>query len=344
MVAVKSHQAERFVAKADPAVTVLLIYGTDVGLVSERARAAAQSWAALDNPPGEVLRIGDADLDDDRDRLTMEARMMPMFGGRKIIRTNMSQRINANLLKPLAEDSDLAATLIIEGGNLKPTDALRKICEASRHAAAIACFADEDRDLEAVIQQELKKTGLKITPDAEDMLVARLGADRALSRGEIEKLTLYCHGKPEITADDVEAIVGDASEMALDRIIQAAAQGQAARATNELARATSAGESPQGVILSLQRYFFRLHRVLVELNQGRSMPEALKTLRPPLFFKQRDAFTAQLRLWSLDRATRAIALINETTGRARRQSALEAIHAERLLLAVAHLAKADKRA
>ena len=37
--------------------------------------------------------------------------------------------------------------------------------------------------------------------------IARLGADRALSRAEIEKLALFAQGKPRIEIEDVDAIV-----------------------------------------------------------------------------------------------------------------------------------------
>ncbi|MEO1207480.1 MAG: DNA polymerase III subunit delta [Pseudomonadota bacterium] len=338
MVAIKTHQAERFLSKPDSAVSVVLVYGTDVGLVGERARSAAEAWAKLDDPPGEVLRLGDTDLDEDRDRLAVELRTMPMFGGRKVIRTAQSPRINANVLKPLIEDGALAATLIIEAGNLKPTDALRKACETAKHAAAIACFPDEDRDLASMIRQDVAKAGLKMSLDAEDMLVSRLGADRALSRGEVEKLTLYCLGRPEITVDDVEQIVGDASEMAINRIVRATAGGDGQAATSELARATSAGESPQGIILALQRHFIRLHRVLHDMNNGKSAADALKSLRPPLHFKERDAFNAQLRLWSAAKANRALTAISTTAAKARRQSSLETTHAERLIMILAQMA------
>ena len=73
---------------------------------------------------------------------------------------------------------------------------------------------------------------------ARDCCVARLGADRALSRGEIEKLALYAPARPRSTSSDVEAIVGDASELALDRIAQCGGVGRRGAAVAEFARAS----------------------------------------------------------------------------------------------------------
>lgn len=339
MVAIKSHQAAAFLKKPNPAVTAILVYGTDAGMVAERAKAAAAAWAGLENPPGEILRLDDSDLENDPDRLAIELQTMPMFGGRKVIRATTGRRINANVVKPLVSEGPLPATLIVEAGNLKPTDAMRKVFEGAAHAAALACFPDEDRDLAVVVKEEMSRAGLRISPEAEDLLVTRLGADRALSRGEIEKLALYCLGRKEVTVDDIEAIVGDASEMALDRIVMAAANGNPQVTSTELARALAAGESAQGVILAVQRHFIRLHRVRAEIDAGRNPAEAAKVLRPPLHFKQRDMFMSQLRIWTGTRLTQANSLIADTAKQARSSSNIEDVLAERLLLSLAHIAR-----
>ena len=43
MVAIKAHEAERTLARLDPAWRLVLIYGPDAGLVSERAAGLARA-------------------------------------------------------------------------------------------------------------------------------------------------------------------------------------------------------------------------------------------------------------------------------------------------------------
>lgn len=338
MVAVKAHQAAAFLKAPDAKISAFLFFGPDAGLVAERAHDLAKLIAARATPPGEMLRFDDADLETDPDRLAIELETMPMFGGRKVIRATTGRRINANLLKPLVQGGRLAATLIVEGGNLKPDEALRTLFEKSEHAAAIACYADEAGDLEALVREVLKVHKLGITPDAREALVGRLGADRALSRNEIEKLALYASGKQAIDVADVEAVVGDAAEITLDRIPAAAASGDGTRAVIECDRWVASGESPQAVVVALQRHFQRLHRVRAAIDQGRSLDDAVKALRPPLHFKQKQAFAAQCRIWTLDRLIRAQSGIAIAAKAARLSPGLEAALVERLLLDLARLA------
>lgn len=344
MVAVKAHQANAFLKSPDSRLLAILFFGSDVGLISERAAALARTLASREDPPGEVIRLDDTDLDSDPDRLAIELMTMPMFGGRKIVRTTASRRVNAASLRPLLEGTPIAGLLIVEAGNLKPDEGLRPLFEKSATAAAVACYGDEAADLEAMIRQILDAASLKIAPDARDLLVSRLGADRALSRGEVEKLALYAHGKAEIDVDDVEAIVGDASEQSMDRIITAAASGDAARSVGEFTRSVAAGESAQGIILAAQRYFHRLHRTRAAMDQGRSLDDVLRGLRPPLHFRQKDVFAAQLRLWSTPRLDTALAAIAAAAKAARLMSALEDTLTERLLLTLAKHAREGARA
>ncbi len=268
---------------------------------------------------------------------------MPMFGGSKIVRAIAGRRIGANALQSLIVNDGLAATLIVEAGNLRPNNSLRALFEKSAKAAAVACYPDEVHDLEALIRTTLKSHGLEIGPEARELLLARVGADRALSRGEIEKLALYASGKTEVDAGDVEAIVGDASELTIDRILSAAASGDASRAIAEFARAVAGGESPQAIIAATQRYFQRLHRIRSDIDQGRSFEDAIRQLRPPIHFKQKNALGLQCRLWTTARLGQALSQVARAAKAARLSGALEEAVAEELLMGLTAAARPDTR-
>jgi DNA polymerase-3 subunit delta len=335
MVAVKAHQAEAFLKALDRLPRAILFYGTDAGLVSERSAQLARRLAEREQ--GEILRIDDADLENEPTRISIELQTVSMFGGCKIVRALAGRRINANALKSLLENGKLEGFLIVEAGNLRPDEALRALFEKSTCAAAVACFPDEARDLDAVVTEVLSAVGARIAPDAKRLLVGRLGADRALSRSEIEKLVLYTRGKPLIEEADVEAAVGDAAEMALDRIVLAAGFGRTAVAVTECDRILAAGESAQGVIAALQRHFLKLHRMRSAYDSGRSLEDVIRSLRPAPHFKQRSALEQQCRSWNLGALNAALALIGDAAKGARLKNALETQLAENLLLGLGTL-------
>jgi DNA polymerase-3 subunit delta len=339
MVSIKAQNIASFLTSANKTVGPVLLYGPDAGLVSERAIRLAQRLAQSENPPGEIVRVDDSDLEQNPDHLSIELLTMPMFGGRKIVRAIAGRRINAAMLKSLVDGPPLAGSLIVEAGDLKPTDAMRGLFDKSTIGVAIPCYADEARDLSGMIGEVLEAARLTITPEAQQQLVARLGADRALSRSEVEKLALFAAHKNTIDVDDIEAVVGDAAELAMDRVVNAAALGQAARALAECDRAFAAGENPQSLIAATQRHLTRLHRTRTALDAGRSLDEVIRNMRPPLHFKQRQAFETQCRQWSAGRLTEALSHVAAAARSARLNAALETVLAEKLLLDVSALAK-----
>lgn len=338
MVAIKALQAAAFLKSPPASLSAVLFFGSDPGLVTERSQQIAALIAARETPPGEVLRLDDTDLDEDPGRLAVELQTRPMFSGRKIVRVTTGRRVNGALLKDLLDGTPLEGFLIVEAGNLKPDDTVRALFEAQPSLAAVACYPDTAADIDVLINDVLAAHKMRISNDARALLRSRLGADRALSRGEIEKLALYASGNGEVTEDDVEAIVGDAADLALERIAEAAASGRATQAVTDYGRAIASGESAQAIILIMQRYFLKLHRVRGDIDGGRSAEDALRSLRPPLHFKQRDVFAAQVRNWSRTALDAALQRIGETAKAARLSSQLEDTLAERLVLAISAMA------
>ena len=111
MVALKSSDVPNFLKSFDQRIESILVFGTDPGMVSETARLIASRLAEAESPPGEILRIEDADLENDPDRLSVELKTVQMFGGPKIVRTTASRRLcavkNAVMLSPALRSREL---------------------------------------------------------------------------------------------------------------------------------------------------------------------------------------------------------------------------------------------
>ena len=157
-----------------------------------------------------------------------------------MVRVTAGARLDVPSLKALlATPFDNA--LIVEAGNLRPDSGLRKLFEANKSAAALPCYGDE-RSSRALIDAELAEAGLSIDRETRDYLMTRLGADQALSRSEIVKLALYAQGSERRSShDDIEAIVGDAAETALENFVYAVSGGDAERGAPRAQRLAASG-------------------------------------------------------------------------------------------------------
>jgi DNA polymerase-3 subunit delta len=328
MVAYKSSAVASFLKAPKPECRAVLVYGPDAGLVAERVNALAQIFARRAKGETEIVWLGERDLTDDPARLEVEVDTKPMFASQSIVRLTVWPKFDPSRLKALLA-TEFANPLIVEAGNLRPDSALRKLFEAHKTSAALPCYADE-RSLASLIDAELAEAGLSIDRQARDYLMTRLGADQALSRSEVVKLTLYAQGEGRVSQDDVEAIVGDAAETALENFVYATSGGDPRAALSELQRLAASGTDKQAALLALGRHFTQLHRVAAA--SGTSIDQSLKSLRPRPHFKREDAFIAHCKRWGTTRLAHALPLIQEAIKRSRLSPDLEGAFAERLVL------------
>ena len=329
MVAYRASTVPNFMRSPDPACRAILIYGPDAGLVAERAVALAQIFVKRGKGQTEIVRLDDRDLAEDPARLEVELKTTPMFATQSVIRVTAGQRLDVQALKALlATPSDNA--LIVEAGNLRPDSGLRKLFETHKSAVALPCYSDEKFTL-GVIDAELAEAGLSIDRETRDYLMTRLGADQALSRSEVVKLALYAQGAGRIEPDDIEAIVGDAAETALDNFAYAVSGGDAKAALSELQRLAAAGTDRSVALTALGRHFTRMHRVAAAASTG-NVQQVVKSFRPTLNYKRQDLLIAHCKRWGATRIAHALPLIQEAVRRIRRSPDLEGPFAERLVL------------
>lgn len=337
MVALKSAQTARFLAAPDARFEAFLLYGPEPGPVSARAEALARLLA--ERTQGEVVRLDDASLAERPDALTVEARTPAMFGGRKVVRVKAGARLDPAALEALLA-GPLEAFLIAEAGALRPQARLRQVFEAAERAAAVPCYPPERGDLAALVEAELSRHRLALDEAARTLLLARLGADPDQVRAEIAKLALYAGDAVAVGEADVEAVVGDSSQAALDALAEAALSGNAAEALRQLDRLVAGGTGAQSALQAVARHLDRLYRLCAEAEGGGNVRALLARARPPLPFRQRDALLAQAQRWTRAAAAGALSAVRRATRDARLQPDLERPLAEQALLLLARRAPA----
>jgi DNA polymerase III subunit delta len=338
VVALRAGEIDSFLARPDPRCPIVLIYGPDAGLVSERATALLAAAASNNSDPFAVVPLeGDA-IASDPGLLQDEARTFGLFGGRRIVRVRAGNRNFAPALETVLNDPP-DALVLIEAGELRPTSPLRSLCEKSPAAAVIPCYADSERDLLRFVERALKDAGLTIEIDAREELMGLLGADRLASRGELDKLALYAQGEGRISLDDVRAIIADASALVLDDAVDAAAAGEREGALTALRKARAAGVSATVILGAAIRHVVNLHRLRLALDRGGRPAEIIDNARPKIFFRRKPAFERALARFDTATLEGTIVSLSLANLEARRNFALADAIAERALLNLARGAR-----
>ena len=306
---IQARQIETFVKNPDPKARVILIYGPDDGLVRERATIIGKKVVPDLNDAFNVSNLTSDEIMDDPARLSDEANAISMMGGDRLVRiTDGTDKISPYLKEYLENPSD-TALIVIEASNLTPRSPLRKICEASASAAALPCYVDDARNAAGLIRETLSHAGYNCPPDVAGWLANNLTGNRQKIRSELEKLILYLGPPPNyqgpegerantqmgnVRMEDALTCCGEVGTSELDDLVQAVANKKPELAAKNYDKLLQEGVPVIMILRVLQNHFRRLHITKARIENGDPLEIAMKSLSPPVFFKQVDAFKAQV--------------------------------------------------
>ncbi|MFN3890019.1 MAG: DNA polymerase III subunit delta [Beijerinckiaceae bacterium] len=307
MVAIKNHEADRFSRGRSPNIWLYLFCGPDAGLVSERAQSIIRGSVSDQHDPFQLLRIDGDALAADPGKLLDEANTIGLFGGSRCVHIDAGARNFSQAVESLLEDPPSDCTIVITAGDLKADAPLRRLVSRYPQGAAVECYPDTTRQIEQIIDEEMKRSGLTITPGARELLAGHLGADRLVTRSEIEKLLLYMHGQKSVGEPQVEAIIADAASLNLDEAIFLAFTGDY-RAATEAGYKTLAHLDAGVFIGFILRHVLLLHRLRIEIEKGASIDSVSERLPRNYFGQKKTQMQSQLRGWN---SARLLQIANE---------------------------------
>ena len=334
----------RFLDKPDKDVRAVLLYGPNESFSHEAAQKLA-AWAlGKSDDPYAITKLGDDEIKKESARLADALAAHSLLGGPTIVWARIEGKAaDAAIVDALAgiERGEAGGYLIVEAGDLGGSSELVKKFTAAGRGAAIAFYEETEAERAQYAKAMAKELGLTFDRDAEHAFLAALPSDRGLAKQEIEKLALYANGlgRP-LNTEDVERLLAGEAESALDAASLAAAEGRAAEAVEALARIDNV--SGVSALRTLLRRMHHLRDARAMMDGGMSAADAVAKLRPPVFWKERDAVIAQSRLWTTKKLNVAYETLWAAELRCKTAGAPQALIAADAYRSVAKLAGGER--
>ncbi len=332
---------EAFLRGADATVASVLFYGPDAGLVRERADRLAAAVAGDAADPFRVSEVTAERLRDQPSLLSDEAAAVSLGGGRRVVRLRDAGDGQCAIIESFLASPAGGGLVIIEADELGPRSALRQLFEAADNAAALPCYRDEAGDLARIVGEELGRAGLRLSDEAREYLAAALGGDRGVTRREIEKIVSYmgpAESARPLELADAMTCVGDSAALSVDDLAFALGDGDLAAVERLADRVLAEGATPVAILRTAGRHFLRLHLVASAEDRER----AIRTLKPPVFFKYLPRLHEQVRQWTPTRLHQAVDRLTRAEMDCKRTGMPAEVLCRRVLLEIA--AQAPRRA
>jgi len=306
---VDNRNAEAFIEDGARNVNAVLIYGPDAGLVLERTNVLAKQISPDLNDPFNVSRLSQKDILDDATVLTDTLKSLSITGDRRLIIVSDASEKLSNTLEIALKDASRDTLLILRAGDLKPRNKLRLFFEKSNSIAALACYADNIHGLRQLIKTIFDARNISCDPPVLNFIESSLGNDRAISRSELEKLSLFVGDGGKVSLEDAAMMIGDSSALTLSDLALHTADGNALAVDKAIDRCLSSEISPIAILRAVAGHLVRLQLALEKIQEGDTPEQAMKRLRPPVFFKAKGQFQVQLLHWTKSRTLRALGLL-----------------------------------
>lgn len=306
---ISGNRLESFISDGAQSVNAVLFFGPDAGLVKERGTLLAKKVAPDLTDPFSVSHLSQDAILEDPALLGDHLSSLSMTGDRRLVMvSNATDRLSNAVGNALSLDN-VAALLILEAGDLGPRSKLRSLAESSDSIAAIPCYTDSDRDIGRLISEVFGANKIECDRAGQAYLEQSIGNDRGISRSELEKLVIYAGPGGRLSFDDVMAIVGDNTSMTLSDMAFSATDGDALNMDKFVSRCLAEDIPPISILRAVANHLLRLQLSESKVRNGEPPDEAMKSLRPPIFFKSRDQFRRQLSRWRGPQISKGLSLL-----------------------------------
>lgn len=325
----------RFIGGGFKAYGAALVFGSDEGMVRETVENLAIAAAGTDPDPLNFVALDGETVAADPPRLADEMKAFSMFGGNRVVSVRGVAKLAPALIETVLAEPAADTFLILEAGDLKANaGSLRTFAEKSKTIATIACYQDTARNLATLIDEMLAANSLSMAREARQALVSALGADRGLSRAELDKLAIYAHGQQSISIDMVTDIVADAGRHDTSTLLDRTFAGDLAFIEGEANRLFAAGTNPSAVLTQA------IGEVMLLRKIARSSLEDM--VRPArIHFSRMPALERAAQRWTERRLAAVFPLLGEAMRQSRLSSRLADVVAIRALWAIARIARAE---
>lgn len=172
-----------------------------------------------------------------------------------------------------------------------------------RNGTIILCQPLYKQNLANWIKQRVRHAGMSINNDALYMLTDIAGTDMLTLHNDIEKLTLYCGDRKNISLEDVVKVSSSMRSVSVFDVVNAIVDRRFKDAIFSLKRAVDEGEPPVRIFYFIVREFRMMLKARTLIDSGESPEEAAKAAGVPGFklreFSQRLQKFSKVELFSL---------------------------------------------
>jgi len=273
-----------------------LIYGPNEGLVREIIDIIFKNFAG--EMECEKVNINGEQLDDSISLLNDEISSISLFSKKKFIVLESTKEKHVSIIEDSLALDFKDTCMIVKQDNLTKSSKIRKLYETSKNHFCLACYDDDIKALSSLLEKFQKEHSITFDSDVKSFLLNNLSNDRMVIKNELEKILLsLSKDDRKLDIEKLRYILHDSAYTDFQQINNSILFGSTEKGSKSLEKLFNLGTNPVVILKSFNNYIMRIRLTQVELSKGKQFDEAIKVLRPPVFWKEKSDFKRHCLMW-----------------------------------------------
>ena len=227
-----------------------------------------------------------------------------------IIISRVSDKIK-NIIEEIIEKNIEDINIVLNSGILEKKSKLRSLFEKNKNTICVPFYADNNQTLSKIINNFFREKKIIVSQEKINLLIDRCRGNRQNLRNELDKIDSFVKNKKNINIDQIMKLTNLAENYNVSELIDSYLAANFKKTINILNENNFSIEDCMLITRTLLVKSKRLYKLLVEINNNKSIEEAISSFNPPIFWKDKETVKQQIKNWSLNRAENLIYKTNE---------------------------------
>lgn len=227
-----------------------------------------------------------------------------------IIISRVSDKIKS-IIEEIIEKNIEDIKIILNSGILEKKSKLRSLFEKKKNIICVPFYADSNQTLSKIINNFFREKKIIVSQEKINLLIDRCRGNRENLRNELDKIDNFVKNKKNINMDQIMKLTNLAENYNVSELIDSYLAANFKKTINILNENNFSIEDCILITRTLLIKSKRLYKLLLEINDNKSIEEAISSFKPPIFWKDKETVKQQIKNWSLNTAENLIYKTNE---------------------------------
>ena len=215
-----------------------------------------------------------------------------------------------DLIKEIIEKNLDDIKIIITGGILEKKSKLRNFFEKDKKTIIIPFYEDSHQSLTNFVQNFLKEKNIKISNENINLIIERSRGNRINLLNELEKISSFSKKNQKINFSDIAKLTNLAENYSISSLVDYCLVKNKRKILNIFNENIFKDDEN---IMILKSFLYKLKRLKLIKNlidKNKNIDQILISLKPPIFWKDKDIIKQQINVLSLSEINHLIQKVN----------------------------------